>query len=139
MMRANDASMTTGQDTEWMACDVIRYAGERAFVIRVCCTGAVIPIRLNHESTAAHRATALHPLRPVQARVRLGPFERDWFTDCEIDFAWDTWDTGTFPPPSRYSRKRKTTADNTVEKTGDLLQGCAALFYGCVEERQEMS
>lgn len=102
-----DSMPSSAEGEGWLACDVIRYVGERALVIRVSQTGAIIPIRLLRVPIEGVRATALHPLRAVEARVKLGPFEGEWFTECEIDIAWDTWDTGSFPAPTRYSRKRK--------------------------------
>jgi hypothetical protein len=92
---------------EWIACEVIRYINQKALVIRVCDTGAIVPIRLTQTPLGNDRPTALHPLRAVKANVRLGPFEREWFVECEIDIEWDTWRTDIFQPPMRYSRKRK--------------------------------
>lgn len=88
-------------------CEVIRYVGEQALVVRTCATGATIPIRLTTTPEGIARISGACPWKAVKARVRFGVFSGEWFRDCEIEIMWDTWETEVFNVPQRYSRKRK--------------------------------
>ncbi len=97
------------QDEEWTQCQLIRHLGENRCVIRVTATGAILPIRLKSPLDAA-RAALLSGLTPADARVLLGPFDKEWFVDCELaDVRWT--ERHSYPPPRIYrKRPREETA-----------------------------
>jgi hypothetical protein len=90
-----------------LRCHVIRYLGGKKCVIRLCDTGAIIPIVVD-TGLDVDRSVGLHPLRGVDATVILGRFEvNGWFHECALDIQWETRVRECFPPPQRYHMKGK--------------------------------
>ena len=82
---------------------MIRYLGPDRCVIRITDTGAILPITLKSPLDPA-RAALLSGLTPADAVVRLGPCDKEWFIDCELeDVQW--MQSHAYPPPRVY-RKR---------------------------------
>ena len=92
-------------ESAWLPCQVIRYLGEKQCVVRIIETGAIIPVVLTH-SLGSKRAPLLHPLRSVEGKIKMGPFDREGFVDCELQAKWESHQRECFPPPQNY-RKRK--------------------------------
>jgi hypothetical protein len=85
------------------ACQVIRFLGNDRCVIRLLETGAVIPISLSHPLDSG-KAAMLTPFRAAPGKVRMGKFEGEGFSECELEVEWNDL---CFPPPQRHKRRKK--------------------------------
>lgn len=104
MSETTEENIPIENEEPWLECQMIRYLGEDRCVIRLLQTGAVIPISLKTPLPAA-RAAYITPIRPVEARVKMGRFDTEWFKECELEVHWNTT-LDCFPPPKRHKRRR---------------------------------
>lgn len=89
----------------WIPCQLIRYLGQKQCVIRVTATGAIVPIALKDPIDPA-RAALLSGLTPADAKARLGPCDKEWFTECELaDVHWT--ERHAYPPPRVYRKRQR--------------------------------
>jgi hypothetical protein len=85
-----------------VACQAIRYLGENRCVILLTGTGAVIPISVSHPLDKG-MTLAMNALKPLKGVVRMGKFEGEGYSECELTLEWDA---PCFPPPQRHKRRR---------------------------------
>jgi hypothetical protein len=92
---------------EPVCCQIIRYLGEDSCVIRLKDTGAVMPIKLSSPLDVA-KIALVTSLKPVEAKAVLGPYDNEWFKDCQlIDVDWtETTARHCFPCPTVHRKKR---------------------------------
>lgn len=112
------------EDHEWVQCQLIRIITPFHCVIRVEKSGVILPIRTVGAALPLEYVPLVHPLRPVQARVRLGVFDKEGFTGCTLEAEWDLRGCGYWPPPpSRHQKKRKTVDDTKNVCSSTDIQG----------------
>lgn len=89
--------------SEEVACHAIRYLGENRCVILLTGTGAVIPISVSHRLDKGMTA-AMNAVNPLKGVVRMGKFEGEGYSECELTLEWDA---PCFPPPRVHKRRRR--------------------------------
>lgn len=97
------------EEPEWLPCHFLRHAGQRACVIRLDDTGAILQIGLRSPIDVT-RACMICALKPVPARIRWGDGEAP-DEMCELSIEWPA-----VPPPSRFNRKQTMHARRPVKR-----------------------
>jgi len=85
-------------------CQLMRSKSRGVYVIRMCSTGVILEIELD-EPLDITRSCMVCATKPVDAVVRLGPWEGGMHRRCSLWVAWPT-PLGGMPDPVRYVRKR---------------------------------
>jgi hypothetical protein len=85
-----------------MECELLRALSKRSCTIRLSDTGAVLQIELRHDLDIT-RAAVVCALKPVKARVELGPYVGHQHVDCTL---LPEFSSEPYGPPARFVRRR---------------------------------